>query len=138
MRFLVQNKVYSHMVVLTLPLGAYSFIIRPQWTWFDCGNSNQWNYFCSSAFSLYGSSDEQMKKGSFNVLWSCSISFCPYFILALRLIPALRDVNGYAVNIVRYLEWISIYPALILCIGEITKTQKLVKKASTYDYIYWL
>jgi bacteriorhodopsin len=58
-----------------------------------------------------------------------------YLLSAFRLTHALYDINGYPVEIGRYIEWISTCPVLILLIGEITKEHEVAAVTMENDYI---
>jgi len=111
---------------------------------FDRGDANEWYFYTSSVFGIgvffsflaITSAKSQEKKALSKVLLACNaIALSTYLLSALRLTHALHDINGYPVEIGRYLEWVSTCPVLILLIGEITKCQDIAAVTMENDYI---
>jgi class 3 adenylate cyclase len=110
---------------------------------FDRGDANMWYAFTSCAFAFgtffawlsYTIAKSPEKKALSKVLlYVDMMSFCTYVLSALRLTPALKDANGYPVDIARFMEWVCTCPSLILLVGEITKNKRLATRTSNYDY----
>jgi bacteriorhodopsin len=103
-----------------------------------------WYYFTASAFAFglffswlaHSTAKTTEKKSLSRILFMVdAISFSTYLITALRLTPTLRDLNGYPVDVARFLEWITTCPSLILIIGEIAKKRELAAVTMRYDYV---
>jgi class 3 adenylate cyclase len=62
------------------------------------------------------------------------MAFCTYLLSAFRLTPTLKDINGYPVEVARFMEWICTCPSLILMVGEITKMKAKASTSSKFDY----
>ncbi len=63
------------------------------------------------------------------------IAFVSYLLMSMRLTPSLRDLNGYPVDLARFLEWFATCPSLILLIGEVTKCHQIATVTMRYDYV---
>jgi bacteriorhodopsin len=126
----------------TLALGFYALTKKqPQ---FDRQDSNSWYLYTASIFAIgiffsflgLVSAKSSEKRSLSKVLMACNIiAMSTYLLSAFRLTHALYDINGYPVEIGRYIEWISTCPVLILLIGEITKQPELAAVTMENDYI---
>lgn len=129
-------------LISTFVLGFYALTKRqPK---FDRADSNNWYFYTSSVFGIgvffsflaIASAKSPEKRALSKVLCYCNlIAMATYLLSATRLTHALPDVNGYPVEVGRYLEWVCTCPVLILLIGEITKCPEIASKTMSYDYI---
>jgi bacteriorhodopsin len=134
--------VLSDRVVTTIGMAFYASTRKqPQ---FDRGDSNSWYFYTASVFAIgiffsflaLISAKTPEKKALSKVLMSCCmIAMSTYILSAFRLTHALYDLNGYPVDVGRFIEWISTCPVLILLIGEITKSPEIAAATMENDYI---
>lgn len=120
-------------------LSKYSYQMR-----FDRGISD-YAYVCAvSAFIIgigfaalgYNSAKTAEKKGLAMVLLLVDIvATATYALHFLRLSPALKDANGYPVDVGRYIEWLTCCPSLIALIGNVTRNTTVVNRTMSYDYL---
>lgn len=129
--------------VLSTAMLAFYSVTQPQ-PQYDRKDSNMWYYYTSSVFAIgvffsflaLVSARSNEKKALSKVLMSCNIiAGTTYLLSALRLTHALYDINGYPVEIGRYIEWVSTCPVLILLIGEITQEREIAALTMENDYI---
>ena len=95
-------------------------------------------FFIGFSFAILGylSAKTPEKKALSQVLLFVDlIAFFTYGIQSARWTPSLKDVNGYPVDVARFLEWICTCPSLILLIGNVTKDKTEMKRTVFYDYL---
>jgi class 3 adenylate cyclase len=111
---------------------------------FDRGDANMWYGFTACAFafgsffawlSLTIAKSPEKKALSKILLLVDGMAFFTYLLSAFRLSPTLRDINGYPVELARFMEWICTCPSLILMVGDITKMRTTASRTSKFDYV---
>ena len=63
------------------------------------------------------------------------VAMATYLIQASRLTPSLKDMNGYPVDLARYLEWICTCPSLVSLIANVTRNPGSAAKTVFSDYV---
>jgi bacteriorhodopsin len=139
-----QKGATANWFLATIGLAVYALSKYSYQTKFDRGFAD-YAYVCAiSAFTIgigfaalgYTSSKNAEKKGLAMVLLLVDIvATCTYGLHFLRLSPALKDANGYPVDVGRYIEWLTCCPSLIALIGNVTRNTTIVQRSMTHDYI---
>ena len=59
-----------------------------------------------------------------------------YWMLLFRLTPAFQDINGYPVDVARFLKWIATCPSLIQLVSNITREtdDRKINRIVHFDY----
>ena len=125
-------------------MAIYSYAIRDKLNKFDREESDVYYLYAASAFTIallfaglaHVTAKSPEKKSLTRALFLIDIiPTGTYLLHAFRLTPAFRDVNGYPVDVARYIEWITTCPVLLLLIGEVTKNNHVCQMSVINDYL---
>ena len=131
-------------MIATVALGAYAASNYVYQNKFDRDFSDYMYLYAVSTFFIgfgfawlgYNSARSAEKRSLALVLLLVDFTaMTTYLLHYLRLSPAIRDGNGYPVDVGRYIEWLTCCPSLIALIGNVTRNKTIIHRTVTHDYI---